>query len=202
MNILALMPTSKFMEIPCVQSLTALQAAIYMKKDNITLAFANGFNAAKARVYLSHYAVQQKGFDYILWLDSDHIYSSIAMYSMIEKIEANGLDMLSAKYYVRDANLQKQTAHGNFSPEGFKKFTEPIEGDIIDCDVLGFGFLLMKPAFLDRMVKTYDKDLFKFDIDDNSTEDVYFCRQAKKLGARICFDNNNKVGHVTSVVNQ
>jgi len=201
MNILVLMPTSKFMEIPAVQALTALQAAVYMRKDSLTIAYANGFNAAKARVYLSHYAVQQKGFDYILWLDSDHIYSATAMYSMIEKMNANGLDMLSAKYYVRDANLQKQTAHGNFSPEGFKKFTEPIEGDIIDCDVLGFGFLLMRPEFLNKMVETYAKDLFKFDLDQNSTEDVYFCRQAKKLGARICFDNQNKVGHLTTVNN-
>jgi hypothetical protein len=189
------------MEIPAVQSLTALQAAIYMKKDNLTIAYANGFNAAKARVYLSHYAVQQKDFDYILWLDSDHIYSSVAMYSMIEKMCTHGLEMLSAKYYVRDANLQKQTAHGNFSPEGFKKFSEPIDGEIIDCDVLGFGFLLMRPEFLKKMVDTYNKDLFKFDIDQNSTEDVYFCRQAKKLGTRVCFDNKNTIGHITSVVN-
>lgn len=202
MNILVLMPTAKFMEIPAVQSLTALQSAVYMRKDNITIAYANGFNAAKARVFLSHYASQQTGFDVILWLDSDHIYSAPVMYSMIEKMQKNDLDMLSAKYYVRDANLQKQVAHGNFSPEGFKKYAEPIEGDIIDCDVVGFGFLLMKPSFLNKMVETYDKDLFKFDIDDNSTEDVYFCRQAKKLGARVCFDNQNKVGHLTTVVNQ
>lgn len=202
MNILVLMPTSKFMEIPAVQSLTALQAAVYMKKDSITIAYANGFNAAKARVYLAHYANQQKGFDYILWLDSDHIYSSVAMYSMIEKMVANNLDMLSAKYYVRDANLNRQTAHGNFTPEGFKKFQEPIEGDIVDCDVLGFGFMLMKPEFINKMVDKYGKDLFKFDNDENSTEDVYFCRQAKKLGTRICFDNRNTIGHLTTVLHQ
>jgi choline kinase len=199
MNILALMPTSKVMEIAAVQSLVAFQSAIYNKKDNVTIAFSNGFNVVKARTFLLHYANGQKA-DWIIWLDSDHIYNAKAMYDMIEKMQRDSLDVLSAKYYVRDATLEKITAHGNFSPDGFKKFKEPITGGIIDCDVFGLGFCVMRPSFVKKMIDTYDKDLFKFDLDDNSTEDVYFCRQIKKLGARVCFDNDNTIGHITSVL--
>ncbi len=70
----------------------------------------------------------------------------------------------------------------------------------IDCDVLGFGFLLMRQSFVKKMVDTYGDDLFLFDIKDNSTEDVYFCRQAKKLGTRVCFDADTIVGHLMMVV--
>lgn len=194
------MPTSKVMEIAAVQSLVSLQSAVYNRKDNITVAFSNGFNAAKARTFLLHYANGQKA-DWVVWLDSDHVYNANLMYSMIDKMIENGLEILSAKYYVRDAQLKKTTAHGNFSPEGFKKFDEPIEGDLIDCDVVGLGFCIMKPSLVQRLIETYDKDLFKFDLEDNSTEDVYFCRQIKKLGVRLCFDNKATIGHLTTTVN-
>src|SRR5574343_319130 len=200
MNILALMPASKVMEIAAVQSLVAFQSAIYNRKDNITIAFSNGFNAAKARTFLLHYAKDQK-VDWVIWLDSDHLYNANAMYNMIEKMEKYDLEILSAKYYVRDATLKKVTAHGNFSNEGFKKFEEPVSGGIIDCDVVGLGFCIMRHSLVLKLIDSYNKDLFKFDLDDNSTEDVYFCRQLKKLGVRVCFDNDNTIGHLTSVIN-
>lgn len=195
------MPTAKVMEIAAVQSLTAFQAAIYSKKDFVSIAFANGFNAAKARTHLLHYAANQKDVDYVVWLDSDHVYNADSMYSMISKMNRYDLDLLSAKYYVRDATLKKITAHGNFSPEGFKKFEEPISGEIIDCDVIGLGFCIMRQRLVRKLVDTFDKDLFKFDLDANSTEDVYFCRQVKKAGVRVCFDNNTPIGHLTTVIN-
>jgi choline kinase len=200
MNIIALMPTSKVMEIAAVQSLVSFQSAIYNKKDNVTVVFSNGFNAAKARTFLLKYASEQVGTDWIVWLDSDHVYNATVMYDMISKMEKNGLDILSAKYYVRDATLNKTTAHGNFSAEGFKKYNEPIDGELIDCDVVGLGFCVMRPSLVKKLIETYGTDLFKFDIDDNSTEDVYFCRQLRKLGTRICFDNKNLIGHLTTVL--
>ena len=203
MNILALMPTSKVMEIAAVQSLVAFQSAIYNRKDNVTIAFSNGFNAAKARTFLMHYAKDQiiaDKADWVIWLDSDHLYNATAMYDMMAKMDRDGLDILSAKYYVRDATLKKVTAHGNFSETGFKKYEEPIPGGIIDCDVVGLGFCIMRPGLVLKMIEMFDKDLFKFDLDDNSTEDVYFCRQVKKAGARVCFDNDVKIAHITSVL--
>ena len=200
MNILALMPTSKVMEIAAVQSLVAFQSSIYNRKDNVTIAFANGFNAAKARTFLLHYAKDQKA-DWIIWLDSDHLYNADVMYKMIEKMESDRLEILSAKYYVRDAQLKKVTAHGNFSETGFKKFEEPVGGRLIDCDVVGLGFCLMRPNLVHALIEKYDKDLFRFDLYDNSTEDVYFCRQIKKLGVRICFDNESYIPHLTTVLN-
>jgi len=190
------------MEIDAVRSLTALQAAVYQRGDLINIVYVNGFNSVKARNALMKYAndeVLAGKADYVLWLDSDHVYDARALYALIQRIKDNGLEMLAAKYYIRSAG--KLTAHGNFVPDGFKKFEEPIPDDLVDCDVLGFGFLVMTPDFVRKMWNAFPDDLFKFDCSENSTEDVYFCRQAQKLGTRICFDNRVVVGHLTTVVN-
>jgi hypothetical protein len=121
------------------------------------------------------------------------------LYTLIRKCEENNLEMLSAGYLTKDTT--RYFAHGKFLEDGsFTKIHSKDVSGIVDCDVLGFGFLLMKKDFVKKMVETYPEDMFLFDIKDNSTEDVYFCRQAKKLGTRICFDADTIVGHLMMVV--
>jgi len=201
MRILALMPCYKIIEVPAVQTLLALQADIYNRGDNINFLFTQGFNAVKARTALVNSAAK-KDFDYVVWLDSDHIYSAGALYTLIEKIEKNNLDMLSAGYFVRGyVRGQKRFAHGDFVNGDYQKLSPSEHGGIRDCEVVGFGFLVMKHAFVKRMVEKYPNDLFKMDISDNLTEDVYFCRKCKQEGVRVCFDEDTIVGHLMTVIN-
>lgn len=199
MKILALIPSYKIMDIPAVQALVSLQADVYKRGDNINTVFINGFNAAKARTILLQYAAKCTDVDYIINIDTDNVYKPEDLYALIKKLEENNLDMLSAAYLVKDDS--GYYAHGRFHEDGsFEKVHARETGGIIDCDVLGFGFLLMKHSFVKKMVETYPDDLFLFDIKDNSTEDVYFCRQAKKLGTKVCFDSNTLVGHLMTVI--
>jgi len=195
MKILALLPTYKVMDIMAVQSLVSLQADIYKKGDNINAIFINGFNAAKARTKLIKYAALKDDVDYVVNIDSDQIYTSEDFYELIRKIEEHDLEMLSAGYLIKDNTMLY--AHGSFNEDKtFSKVSSIGARGIIDCDVLGFGFLVMKHSFVKKMFDTYGEDLFLFDTKDNSTEDVYFCRQAKKIGTRVCFDADTRVGHL------
>ena len=200
MKILALIPAYKMMDVPAVQSLCALQADIYKNGDNLNVAFINGFNAVKARSKLIEYASNQGDVDWVINIDTDHVYDSKDLYTLINKCKELNLEMLSAGYMLKDNS--GNYAHGSFLEDGsFKHVHADESGGIIDCDVLGFGFLVMRKDFVDKMVKTYGKDdLFLFDVRDNSTEDVYFCRQAKKIGTRICFDSDTVVGHLRLVI--
>ena len=193
------MPAYKYMEIPAVQSLVAMQADIYNKGDNINVAFVHGFNTAAARNNLFEYAASQTDVDYVLNIDSDHIYKASKAYALIEKLEENKLDMLSAGYFLRNG---RYFVHGRHLDGKFIKYKENEVSGIVDCDVIGFGFLLMKWDFVSKMVKAFPKDLFKLDVKDNTTEDVYFCRKAKEFGTRICFDADTIVGHLATVVNE
>ena len=198
MKILALLPTYKVMDITAVQSLCSLQADIYRDGNNINTIFVNGFNAAKARTKLMEYSAKKKDVDYVVNIDSDQVYTSEDLYALIDKMEEHDLDMLSAGYLIKDQTML--FCHGSFAEDGsFSKISSVGATGIIDCDVLGFGFLVMRNSFVRKMVETYGDDLFLFDIKDNSTEDVYFCRQAKKMGTRICFDADTRVGHLMLV---
>ena len=200
MKILALIPAYKIMDVAAVQSLLGFQSGVYNKGDKLEIVFVYGFNAAKARTKLLSYAASKKDVDYVINIDSDHIVKASDMYKLIKKLERNNLDMLSAGYLVR-STAGRTYAHGKFRKNGtFRKLNETKKRGLIDCDVLGFGFLLMKHSFVKRMVKKYGEDLFLMDSGNNGTEDVYFCRQCKKEGVRICFDADTMVGHITSVV--
>ena len=197
MKIVALMPAYKYMEIPAVKSLVAMQADIYNRGDNVNIAFVHGFNTVIARNNLFKYAAQCDGVDYVINLDSDHIYKAEDIYTLIDRLESNKLDMLSAGYFLKDG---KSFVHGRHIDGKFVKYNKGEVSGIVDCDVLGFGFLLMKWQFVKDMVDRYPQDLFKMDVGDNATEDVYFCRKAKEFGARICFDADTIVGHLATMV--
>lgn len=198
MKILALMPCYKFMEIPAVQSLTGFQAEIYSKGDNLHIAYTNGFNAVQARTALIEYASKQD-IDWVIWLDSDHIYNARDMYKLIDKANSICAPMLSATYYMRGAG--KQTAHTRFDADLGHFKQEELTGDVMECDVIGFGFVVMRGSFIKDMINRFGKDLFKMDYDNNTTEDVYFCRKVKEAGHKILFDSGVIIGHLTTVVN-
>lgn len=198
MKILALMPCYKIMEIDAVKSLTGMLADVYSKGDHLHIVYVNGFNAVQARTALIDYA-SKTDVDYVIWLDSDHIYKASDMYSLIDKMRSRGLPMLSATYYLRGAG--KITAHTRFDAEKGHFKQEELTGDVMECDVIGFGFVVMTMGFIKEMVSKFGKDLFKMDYDNNTTEDVYFCRKMKELGHKVMFDSGVVVGHLTTVIN-
>jgi len=201
MKILILLPMYKIMDAESVQSLVQFQNDIYEKGDKLLFVYANGFNAAKARNELAQYAtanMAKDNYDVILWLDSDHIYQAKDFYSLYETMKKNNLKMLSASYQVRGGSL---TAHGKMFDVGYRQFTrEDLQGipkgEVVECDVVGFGFLLMDKFFLQDVFKRHGFNLFVLDNQQNITEDVQFCTLIKKDGVRICFDPNVRVGHM------
>jgi len=201
MKIVALMPTQKVLQTEAVQGLVAMQADIYNHGDNINFAFTNGHNPVLARVSLFRHAALQSDADYVLCLDSDHLYSGKKLYALIDSLEKNNLPMLSAAYLVRGPC--RTTAHGRFMEDGkFLQYQLDECKGIVDCDVFGFGFLLLKYKFVSDIVEKYQTDLFHMDYKDNSTEDVYFCRKMKADGHRVCFDSDVVVGHIMTWVNR
>ncbi len=200
MKILVLMPMYRMMDVSCVQSLIGFQSELHERGHNVKFVFTNGFNAAKARKALSRHVGEEEtwGCDYVLWLDSDHFYKADHMFRLIERMNENKLSMLSGSYKLHGSN---EVVHGITDDKGFhhfhyKDFTE----ELIECDVVGFGFLVMTPAFLKEMWLKYKEDLFVLDAKTNATEDVTFCRCAKESGYKVMFDPTLRVGHVETAL--
>jgi GT2 family glycosyltransferase len=198
MNILALMPCYKIMEIDAVKSLTAFQADIYSRGDHLHIVYINGFNAVMARTMLAKYAAENPA-DWVIWLDSDHIYKASDLYALIERCEKDNLPMLSANYYLKSPG--KVSAHTRLDAVKGHFTQAELTGDIVECDIVGFGFLVMRGSFIKEMVDKYGNDLFLMDNTNNTTEDVYFCRKVLECGNKVLFHSGITVGHLMTVVN-
>ena len=193
-----LMPMYKSMNVSCVISLIEFIQDLNLDRHEIFPVFTNGFNAAKARKCLTKHAAEKEDYDYALWLDSDHLYKKKDLYKLIKRMEDEKLGMLSATYKLHGGS---ETVHGIVEDDKFRHFKEEeLKEDIIDCTVVGFGFLLMKREYIKKMWDRFGDNLFILDAKENCTEDVKFCRCALHLKDRVCFDPKIKVGHIESTV--
>lgn len=198
MKFLVSMPLYKMMDVSCVISLTDFLLGLQQSGHTVKVSFTNGFNAAKARKVLIKHAAENDDYDYALWLDSDHLYKEKDLMDLIERMEKEKLGMLSATYKLHGC---PDTAHGTVENDMFRHFKdEELKEDLIDCTVVGFGFLVMKKDFVKLMWDSYGDNLFILDAKENCTEDVKFCRCVLHSGNRVCFDPKVKVGHVEQAV--
>ncbi len=204
MTFMILMPLYKAMDASCVISLIDFHQQLIEEGHRCKFFFTHGFNAAKARRGLAKSAAEIKDeFDYVLWLDSDHIYRTDHLFRLIDRMKKENIPMLSGTYKLHG---NTETAHGITDEKGFRHFTEDElnvakEKDVlIDCQVVGFGFLLMTHSFLRELWNKHGERLFILDSKENCTEDVSFCRKVKEEGARVCFDPSVKVGHTELAV--
>ena len=195
------MPCQKVIQVEAVQSLIGMQAVVYNKNDGFKMLFTNGHNPVLSRVSLIRAAALEPNVDYVLFMDSDHVYKAKHLYGLVDKMNEHNLDFLSAGYLVRGPC--QTFAHGSFQEDGsFKQLEKDQCKGLTECDVVGFGFYLFRHEFIKKIVDKHDKDLFNMDYADNSTEDVYFCRKMKADGYKIYFDADNIVGHLSTWVNR
>ena len=212
MRIVACMPAYKIMDVLAVRSLVAFQADVYSRGDNLLITFTGGYTASHGRNVMFRYAAEQEA-DYVISLDSDHIYSAQAMYNLIDKMEKNNLQLLSAKYYARsDMRANNRTvAMGRYEKddrEGFKLHVPPLDEDgrdsetgLIEMDVVGLGFCVMKHSFVKEMTSKY-KHLFHVDRKGNFADDVVFSGFVQDQGYKLFYDADNIIGHISVIVNK
>lgn len=195
MKIQILMPMYKMMDAPCVISLVDFVQTLHQEGHQVKITFVNGFNAAKARKQLTKHAVlEENNSDYVLWLDTDHVYRTENLYKLIDRMNEENLKMISATYTLHGC---PDTAHGITENGTFRHFRQDeLKNGVIDCQVVGFGFLVMKTDFLKSLNEKYGDNLFILDAKENCTEDVTFCRCVLESGERVCFDSDVKVGHI------
>jgi GT2 family glycosyltransferase len=200
MKILVLMPMYKTMDAPCIISLVDFVQTLNQDGHEVKMNFTHGFNAAKARKILVAGIMKEEynKFDYVLWLDSDHVYRTEALYKLIKRMDDEKLKMLSATYTLHGS---PETAHGITENGKFRHFTQAeLKHGVLDCQVVGFGFLVIRFQFLKKLWNKFGDELFVLDAKDNCTEDVKFCRCVLDSGERVSFDSDVKVGHVELAV--
>lgn len=182
--------------VPCMDSVPAQfcqSLSVLNKYEECAIAFQMGSLIYTSRNNLATMAIQ-KEMDYVLWLDSDMIFSPDVLKKLLEDRDKG--DIITGIYYRR---VQP------FKPVLFSKldiddsgcdwvgYDDYPEDEVFEIEGCGFGCVLTPvSAFVDVMAKFGDM----FAPIGGVGEDLSFCWRAKQCGYKIVADPEIQCGHV------
>ena len=140
-------------------------------------------------------AIVDTEFDYVLWLDSDMVFSQDLLIRMKQVMLENDLDFLTGLYFRRVPPYTPVLFDKLEINDGvceWTDYTEIPEG-LFEVGGCGFGCVLMKTDVLFEVQAKYGN---MFAPISNMGEDLSFCWRARQCGYKIVCDPSIEVGHV------
>ena len=185
--------------VPCMDQVPALfaQCLTTLKKAGECVVMFNlGSLIYSSRDTLATKAITSEA-DFVLWLDSDMVFSPDTLENMLATMEARqDIDILTGLYFRRTTPytpvLFEKLDIDADEKCTYKEFDE-IPGELFEVAACGFGCVLMRAEiFLD--VQSRFGQMFA--PIGRTGEDVAFCWRARQCGARIYCDPKIELGHV------
>ena len=183
--------------VPCMDTVAAGFAeslANLRKGDGCEVMLLQSSLVYDSRNTLSGYAID-KGFDAVLWIDSDMIFPP----DLLEKLSADiesGKDIVSGLCFCRrfpyaPVVLKKLELDGG-TPVCDPYMDYP-EGELFEIAGCGFGVVMTRTEVLRKVAEKY-RTLFN-PLPDFG-EDFSFCIRARECGYRMWCDPTVSIGHV------
>ena len=154
-------------------------------------------------IYTSRNSLAQKAImmeaDYVLWLDSDMVFTPDLLERMLERLQKDKLDFLTGLYFRRvrpfsPVLFDRLEMVGNVC--NWSEFKD-IPDEPFQVGGCGFGCVLMDTGvFLD--VQSRFGNMFA--PIGNTGEDLAFCWRARECGYKIICDPSITCGHVSHIV--
>ena len=159
-----------------------------------------------ARNQITQYAIQNGGFDFILWLDSDMTFEPDLMEKLMADIE--GTEDGQRKQAVTGLcfgrrppfkpciynRLEVKQSGNMISPECDPFYDYPRD-KVFPVEACGFACVLMRMEMLEAM-GIYGVPFFPV---GGLGEDLTFCWRAKKLDMQFYCDSRLKIGHIMRI---
>ena len=190
-RILIAVPCMDQVPAPFAQSL----AMIRKTEDDVACSFQMGSLIYTSRNNLALQAIKGE-FDYMLWLDSDMVFSQDILVQMKKTLDKKGLDMLSGLYFRRVPPFTPVLFDQlDISEEGICTWTDwkDVPEGLFKVGGCGFGCVLMKTDVLFDVQCKYGE---LFNPIANMGEDLSFCWRARQCGYDIWCDSSIVLGHV------
>lgn len=144
--------------------------------------------------------------EYMFFFGDDMIPEWDGLIKLYDEAITGNWDVLTGLYYMKiDSPIPLTWRNDNIGymyPNIHYKI-----GEVIDVDVTGMDFTLIKTSFLDEMAQKIERPFFKtgpgklpYDFYDKDaiivhTEDVYFLHKVRQCGGKIGVHTGVKVGH-------
>jgi len=188
-KILLAIPTAKYIEVETFKSIYDLTIPDDVE---VTFQYFFGYNIDQVRNLIASWAEK---FDYLFSVDSDIVLPNDTLVKML----SHDVDVISGVYIQRKENIEipeiyRKNQHGGMSNVNIAQLLKnPTLQEIDGC---GFGCVLVKTDVIKKI--GYPQFVYTSALDHAHTisEDVYFCHQAKEVGAKIYVDASIVCNHV------
>lgn len=132
--------------------------------------------------------------DYLFMIDDDMISPD----DLFEKLYRHNVDIVAPLAFTRNyphKPVMYSTLEGYDTVSQKPYFSNTViykypKDKLVECDAVGFGAVLIKCEVLKKMPTPY------FMSTNATGEDILFCYNAKKVGARVFMDTATKLGHL------
>ena len=197
-RVLVLMPTYKWIPSKTFSSFWHL---MYYFNQNyyVDMQFVENTLIGQARDELFQKALtmmEKVKYDYVLWLDSDHIFEKEQFITLKKTMKKYKQDIVSALYFSRKVDDIKPVMLLESDVKGmYNHIAEIPEDTLMEVDACGFGMMLMKQKVLKEIATKYPKP-FTHDNIDNIGEDVLFFKRASEFGYKPVVDTSVVIRHM------
>lgn len=193
--------------IPCLDMIPVDFASSLInlrKPDDTAYAFHANSLIYDSRNMFSANAIE-KGYDRILWLDSDMLIMPDTLERLNRDMDENNLDYVSALCFKRHLPtspcvykklVYKQNKDGTVNAKAETMWDYP-KDTLFECAGTGFGAVLTKTEMLKDVWEHYGPP---FQPMIQMGEDLAFCYRAAQLGYKLYCDSRIKAGHVGQMV--
>ena len=176
----------------------ASSLATLKKVGRCSISFICSSLVYDSRNKLAMQAIQGE-YDYVMWFDSDMIFSPDTLERLLADIEEKGCDIASGVYFRRSMPYTPVVFSKIDIEDGICKH-EDYTGDLnglVEVEGVGFGCVLMKTETIFQVFAKFEDC---FSPIGKVGEDLSFCWRARKLGYKIFVDFDVKCGHVGSLI--
>lgn len=176
------------------------RSMMYPLNSNITHLFVEGMEVGDARNHTVDALNSIPNIEYILFLDDDVIVPSDLLVRLSRLIKEEDYDIVSGLYHIKDDNrtpLAYRIIDNIMTPISID---EELSGKVFEVDIVPMGCTLIKKTVFDKLEKPYFKTVNEVygHINTSQTEDVYFCKKARKVGLKIGIHTGLRCGHLNT----
>lgn len=182
--------------VPCMDSVPsqfAQSLATLNKVEECVVAFQMGSLIYNSRNYLATAAVKMEA-DYVLWLDSDMVFSSDVLQRLWKDRDKG--DIITGVYY-RRVEPYKPVLFSKLSIENdqcqWEDYNDFPEDRIFEVEGCGFGCVLTPTNVFVDVINRFGN---MFSPIGGVGEDLSFCWRARQCGFKIVADPSIQLGHV------
>lgn len=196
-RIMVAVPSREYIDVDSVKCIYRLEKDSWLNKDiELNVELQPGTVIHDVRFAMAQMAIKNK-YDYILWIDSDMVFSSSVLYDLLEADK----DIVTAVCFMRRAPYEpciysKLRMGATLEEDQVEKYYDYPEG-VFEVEACGMAMCLMKVVVLEDIITKVGQPFFPIRSDHRTLgEDLSFCFNARKSGHKIWATSKPNIGHI------